>query len=113
LYKTYHPGEVTFFPSCPFYYLTGLKCAGCGSQRALHCLLNFNIAEAIHFNIFMVISIPYLIVASILELIKHISKKLSNIRNIVLGQIAVKSFLTLIILFWIIRNFFPANWYLQ
>jgi len=61
----------------------------------------------------MVISIPYLIVASILELVKHRSANLSSIRNIVLGQIAVKFFLVLILFFWVIRNFFPENWVLQ
>ena len=26
------------FPKCPFYTFTGLKCPGCGSQRAVHQL---------------------------------------------------------------------------
>ncbi|MDE5732371.1 MAG: DUF2752 domain-containing protein [Bacteroidales bacterium] len=41
--------------------LTGLKCPGCGSQRALHQLLHLNIAEAIEYNALMVFSIPILL----------------------------------------------------
>lgn len=50
-----------FFPRCPVNMLTGLKCPGCGSQRALHQLLHLNIAEAIEYNALMVFSIPILL----------------------------------------------------
>lgn len=34
------------FPPCPFYWLTGLQCAGCGVLRATHQLLHGDVAAA-------------------------------------------------------------------
>ena len=39
VYHKYNPSDFKLFPKCPFYVLTGLKCPGCGTQRAIHCLL--------------------------------------------------------------------------
>ncbi len=50
LYYFYNPGLEIYFPKCPFYSLTGLYCPGCGSQRALHQLLHFNILETLNYN---------------------------------------------------------------
>ena len=44
------PVEMRFFPRCPFFALTGLKCAGCGTARAFHALLHGRFAEALGFN---------------------------------------------------------------
>ena len=35
----FDPATTWWFPSCPFYALTGLLCPLCGSLRALHALL--------------------------------------------------------------------------
>lgn len=53
--------DVTPCLICPFEYLTGLKCPGCGSQRALHHLLHFEIGDALRDNAFLVISVPLLL----------------------------------------------------
>lgn len=45
---------------CPFHWLTGWHCPGCGSQRALHDLLHGRLAEAFGHNAAMVLSIPLL-----------------------------------------------------
>ena len=44
------PVKARFFPRCPFFALTGLKCPGCGSARALHAALHCRFAEALGFN---------------------------------------------------------------
>lgn len=50
IYKTYNP--IAFpFPKCPVYYYTGIYCPGCGSQRAVHALANFNLIKAISQNV--------------------------------------------------------------
>lgn len=60
VYKTYNPLDSVFFPKCPFKAATGYDCAGCGSQRAVHHLLNLNIGEAFRENMLLVVSIPYI-----------------------------------------------------
>ena len=39
-YFALDPATNAIFPRCPFLTLTGLKCPGCGSQRAIHCPLH-------------------------------------------------------------------------
>ena len=104
LYKTYNPINSNYFPKCPFKELTGYKCPGCGSQRAIHYLLNFDIFNAIKENLLLVISIPYLILGFIFDLIKVKNRKMLLWRKILFGTKSIIIILILIISFWILRN---------
>lgn len=57
--RDFEPGEFRLFPPCPFLWLTGFYCPGCGSLRALHQLLHGNFAAAISFNPFAVLALPF------------------------------------------------------
>jgi hypothetical protein len=48
------PGSYRWIPECPFHRLTGLLCPGCGSLRALHCLMTGGIGEAFRCNALLV-----------------------------------------------------------
>ena len=54
----FNPAECRFFPKCLVYWLTGLKCAGCGGQRALYCLLHGEIVQALRYNCFLTVFVP-------------------------------------------------------
>lgn len=58
VYFTFNPASSALFPKCPFFMLTGLKCPGCGSQRAIHALLNLDITGAFSYNALLVVFIP-------------------------------------------------------
>lgn len=105
LYRTYNPGENNYFPKCPFKELTGLKCPGCGSQRAIHHLLNLDLRDAIKENALLVVSIPYLIVGLAFELLKNPGENTLKWRRILYGKKAIIVVLIIIIAFWISRNF--------
>lgn len=45
----------------PFHALTGWDCPACGGQRALHSLLHGRFGEALRFNPFLVVAVPYLL----------------------------------------------------
>jgi len=52
------PGNL--LPKCPFNYLTGLDCPGCGATRMVHALLHGDIAAAWHFNAFLLaVGVPF------------------------------------------------------
>jgi Protein of unknown function (DUF2752) len=55
-----NPASSGIFPPCPFLWLTGFYCPGCGSLRALHQLLHGNVRAAFAFNPFAVLSFPFL-----------------------------------------------------
>ena len=107
IYWLYDPGTTEYFPKCPFFSFTGLLCPGCGSQRALYHLLNFNIAEAFNENMLMVLSIPYIATGIIFDLIISENKKFLQFRKVLFGKKAIYIILCLIIIFWIARNINP------
>ncbi|MDR0704047.1 MAG: DUF2752 domain-containing protein [Planctomycetaceae bacterium] len=53
-----HPSEYRLIPPCPFHYLTGLYCPGCGTLRATHYLLHFNVTTAFRYQPLAVSLLP-------------------------------------------------------
>lgn len=87
----FNPETVSFYPRCPFYALTGLKCPGCGTLRGIHALLHFRFVDAFRFNPLMVVSIPLLVVL----LISPRSRK---------SVWMSRSVLLVVLVYWIMRN---------
>jgi hypothetical protein len=56
-------GHTSFYPTCPFYKLTGCYCPGCGGTRALHHLLHGHVATAFDFNPLLIVSLPFIVYA--------------------------------------------------
>jgi hypothetical protein len=104
IYRTFDPYIAGFFPQCPFHAITGLKCPGCGSQRALHCILNFDFIKAFHENALMVISIPYVCMGFIFDNTEKSTERLRKFRSILFGKTAIWIILSGIIAFWVLRN---------
>lgn len=59
LYSFDPEGGAPYLP-CPFRWITGWLCPGCGSQRALHDLLHGRIGEAFGHNAALVGAMPLL-----------------------------------------------------
>lgn len=103
IYKKYDPANNNIFPKCPINYFTGYKCPGCGSQRALHELLNGNLKNAFYQNQLLVLSIPYLMFGIIVD--KYNKKnKLLFIRKYLYGQHAIYIIIIILFSFTFIRN---------
>lgn len=69
VYFTFDPSTVRF-PRCPFLVLTGWRCPGCGSQRAIHALLHGDIAAAWRFNAALVSSLPLIALLLVAEAVR-------------------------------------------
>lgn len=67
LYHSFNPSQHSFFLPCPLKYTTDLYCAGCGSQRAIHHLMHFEFFQAFRYNPLLVLTIPLLIYALVIE----------------------------------------------
>lgn len=48
------------FPGCFFHQVTGWHCPGCGSTRAVHALLHFDVARALHMNALLLFTVPFM-----------------------------------------------------
>jgi hypothetical protein len=101
-YHTLNPSEHSVYPECQFYASTGYLCPGCGSQRAVHDILHFNITEAFKHNALVGLSILALVyLVFVLAFNKISSKKIPNYFNRASTAYAI---LGIILIFWILRN---------
>jgi hypothetical protein len=109
VYIFINPSEVDFLPKCPFYLATGFYCAGCGSQRAIHQLLNLNFYGVLQQNIFFVVVLIIVAYHFMITLINKIFNK--NLYNLLYHPKVPMLFLIVIILFWVLRNIpvYPFN----
>ncbi|WP_266364325.1 DUF2752 domain-containing protein [Tellurirhabdus rosea] len=67
LYYRFDPAQGGLFPPCPFRWLTGLPCPGCGSQRCVHHLLHGRLHTAFLHNPLLVLSLPYVLLGIVVE----------------------------------------------
>ncbi len=104
LYKNINPYLSPYFPKCPFKVLTGLKCPGCGSQRAIHFLLNFDFINAMKENVILVFLLPYLFIGFVFDLIEKPGVLVLKWRKRLFGSRMIYITFSIIIAFWIIRN---------
>ena len=102
-YHIYDPKDYPIFPKCPLLLLTGIKCPGCGSQRAIHSLLHSDLTNAFKYNMLLITSLPYIgaLLYSESHKVKHPSlyHQLNNTK-------LVWGYLIIIIIWWIIRNIY-------
>jgi hypothetical protein len=85
------PSSTAMMPPCPFHYLTGLYCPGCGSMRGMHQLLHGHLAAALRLNPLMVASLP---VMALLLLRPALARRPWVARGV----------FVVITAFWILRN---------
>ena len=103
IYYKFNPSDIAIFPKCPFLLLTGLKCPGCCSQRAINSLLHFDLFGAIRYNLLFVLSLPLIILLSYAEIMRN--KKPALYIKLHKAKFIWFIFGT-VILWWIIRNIF-------
>lgn len=100
-----NPSLSKFFPKCPFYTITGLKCPGCGSQRAIHALLNVDLARAAHYNALFLVAVPLIALYWIADLVK---KRHPALDNVLSHPITIIILLVAVVAWTVLRNIF--NW---
>ncbi len=113
IYASFSPLESALFPKCPFLWLTGFECPGCGSQRALHSLFTLNFADAFFYNPLAIIALPYIALGLGCEATLYLTKGKDSskarqravaIKFRYFGSRAVKIAFTIIALYFIGRN---------
>lgn len=103
IYMRFDPEESVLFPRCIFHELTGLDCPGCGSQRAIHALLNFDLKAAFESNALMVISIPFLALLVFAWLMRS---RMPRLYKRLGSAPVIWTVFGIIVLWWVLRNVF-------
>jgi hypothetical protein len=101
-----NPQRGGVFPPCPFRFLTGLKCPGCGTLRALHQLLHGNIVGAFQLNPLMVLCMPL----AVWFVVSHVSVLVRgrSLRGVRVKPSMIWTILGIIMSYGILRNIFPV-----
>lgn len=105
VYFYFDPSSSRLFPRCLFLETTGVKCPGCGSQRAIHALLHGNVAAAWQFNAMVVIAIPLIAFYVVVSVGKD---RWSRLYRVLFSRTVLFSLVGLIVLWWVVRN--VADW---
>lgn len=96
------PVQMHWMVRCPVHHLSGLKCPGCGTLRAVYSLIHGDLSSALQFNLLSVLMIPLLAIELIFGAIKDreclLSKKYAHYFISGLGPS--------ILLFTVLRNLF-------
>lgn len=101
IYYYNNPTSGAWFPQCPVKLLTGYSCPGCGVQRAFHALLHGNLRQALAYNYFFVLSVPYFILACIVLLLKG---KFKRFERVVEGRILALIYVVCYCVWFVLRN---------
>ncbi|HWJ84074.1 MAG TPA: DUF2752 domain-containing protein [Cellulomonas sp.] len=95
------PNAPGHYPTCPFLFLTGLYCPGCGSLRALHDLTHLDVAGAWGMNPLLVLVVPVLLAFWVSWSVRSWR---GAPRRRVIPALWINLFLGLVLAFWVARN---------
>lgn len=103
-YYFVNPFFETFPIKCIWHEITGTQCPACGFQRFFYALLHGNFLEALSYNYFLVVLLPYAILAILASWynFNHVFDKLSVL---VYHRYTLKAYVYLFFIWWVVRNF--------
>ena len=104
LFYVFDPATAGFFPRCPSLLITGFKCAGCGSQRALHALLHGDFAAAWALNPLLLLALPYVALGFLAERLARQGGWWARFRKTAYGLPATYAAAVIIVVFTVGRN---------
>ena len=109
LYFNWDPSKIALFPKCPFYEITGIYCPGCGSQRAIHDIINGNLLDGLRHN-YLILLVIFVIIYKGYIIFRTLVLKQAGV-NLLHNPRVTNTILVLVLLFWVFRNidFFPFN----
>ena len=103
VYLFFDPTTNHWMPQCPFHQLTGWNCPVCGLQRAMYAFLHGRFWEAMSYNYFMVLFLPYVMALFFAEGLKAIQRGEWFVRAVE-HPIVTKVLIILFVIWGIIRN---------
>ena len=97
------PMQCEWAPKCVFHSLTGWQCPGCGFSRSMHALLHGRVDQALTYNYFLVLSVPYAL-AVLVATYYPAFPLVRRYRRVILGQVSAYTYIALFMVWWIVRN---------
>jgi hypothetical protein len=101
------PNAPGHYPTCPFLFVTGYYCPGCGSLRAVHALTHGHLLEAVDRNPLATALLPVLIFGYLAWARRRVT---GRPRRRLAPAWAIWMLLVVVIAFWILRNIPAFGW---
>ncbi|GAA3207865.1 DUF2752 domain-containing protein [Nonomuraea helvata] len=96
------PNQPGHYPTCPFLWITGLYCPGCGTLRTIHALAHLDPVTALGMNPLAVATIPFLLFWWGRWVVRAWQ---GRPRRTTLAHPAwLWAFIALIMVYWVVRN---------
>lgn len=105
---TLDPNRPGHYPTCPFLFLTGLWCPGCGSLRVVHDLAHLDLLGALDRNPLTVLLMPVVAYAWVGWLLRLTGRTVPRVGRA--PAAVVWGFLALVLTFWVLRNMPGWTW---
>ena len=100
------PNQAGHYPTCPFLWVTGLYCPGCGSLRALHALAHGDVATAVSRN---PLAVAFVLVLAGLW-VAWLQRQVTGRPRRVAPAWLVWALLGVVLAFWVARNLHGLEW---
>ncbi|MBQ1747995.1 MAG: DUF2752 domain-containing protein [Bacteroidales bacterium] len=87
--------------------LTGFDCPSCGAQRAIHAFLHGRFLEALSYNLFFIVAIPFLLAtAYAVVMVRRPEPSDFTLRlyDFVTSRYTLYSYVAVYIIWWVVRN---------
>jgi hypothetical protein len=101
------PGQYKFYPQCPVYRYLHIYCPGCGATRAMAALLHGRLAEAAHYNLLLLVLLPFLLAYFLFAYWSAI--RLNRVVWPAVPMRAVQCLLVVAAIFTVVRNVASAS----
>ena len=102
-YFIFNPSSHSFFVPCPFKYLTGYHCPGCGSQRVIHKLLHGELLAAFRLNPLMILSLPLIFFGLRAMTLNFIYNTELRVK-LFYSNLFIYIYFGIVLVYWIVRN---------
>lgn len=99
------PENSIWVPKCPWWALTGTYCPSCGIQRFFHLLFTGHIIDAFCLNPFLLLSLPYALLA-VLGKWYNINGVFDKLNRFIYNRKVLIAYLVLFFVWWAVRIVF-------
>lgn len=96
------PNESGHYPTCPFLWLTGYYCPGCGSLRMVHSLTHGQVSQGFGRNPLAFVMLPvlgYLWVRWVIS-----SRRGEPLQSRLFHRWVIWAFTAIVLVYWVVRN---------
>ncbi|GGF51065.1 membrane protein [Marmoricola endophyticus] len=105
---TLDPNRPGHYPTCPFLFVTGLWCPGCGTMRAVHDLAHLDLAGALARNPLTVVLVPVLVYAWVAWGARLAGRDLPRVSRV--PAAVIWGFLVVVVTYAVLRNVPGWTW---